>query len=186
MYARKQVRGSNTHGLEYQTVPHGEAFPERRGYCFNALLGQGVTRPTSRRSRSPSGANARRWEQIFAPTGRRAVATGGVRRRRTEPVETGSHSFSLAPEGRRIRAVSRYARDAWNMLLDPPAAHAVFSGVKLPPPLRGGTAETPTSPRVALRPPVGGWCYTRGYTPPPLRGECVAHTSAALSRRTYG
>ena len=45
--------------------------------------------------------------------------------------------------------------------------------MKLPPPLRGGWVEVRMSPRVALRPLGSGRSSTRGYTPPPLRGECL-------------
>ena len=60
-------------------------------------------------------------------------------------------------------------RDTRSTLEDAPW-HFV-GAAKLPPPRRGGMVEV--GPRVALRPLGSGRRFTRGYNPPPLRGEFV-------------
>jgi hypothetical protein len=96
---------------------------------------------------------------VSAPTGRWVVAAGGAARPRCGPTrnpwKTDIPHPLFAPEGRR-RFLGRRKDACARRFLRP---------------WRGGCVKPRTFPRVAHRPPHGGRCSTRGYSPPPRRGE---------------
>jgi hypothetical protein len=136
---------------------------------------------------------------VSAPTGRRIVAAGGAARPPCGPTrnpwkegeEIVSHPFFLfAPAGRRGLGSDESTSVPGDYPQTPrgciaptlrsfrPGGAKGFLGSDERTPVsgdssapRGGCVERRSFPRVAHRPPCSGRCSTRGYTPPPRRGE---------------
>jgi len=95
--------------------------------------------------------------QLCVPEARLECSHGwsgaAAQRPDAQPVESGYSSSSSRPV--RGEGVARTGAPAQRFLR----------------PLRGGSVEYTPQPRVALGPPCGSPSFTRGYNPPPLRGE---------------